>query len=299
MCGIIGYIGKENATPIIFEGLKKSEYRGYDSAGISVSEGGRLMTVKAKGKLSALERLLEALPYSQMGIGHTRWATHGEPNEINSHPHLSTDGKFAIVHNGIIENAAELRRFLCDRGFEMVSDTDSEVIAHLLEYYYHGDMLAAIKSTALKLKGAYALAILSSYTDELYAVKKDSPLIIGLGKNESVITSDIAALPSQCKEYLLPEDNEIGVITEGKAVIYSLGGEPVEKPYFINSGTSDESDKLGYLYHDRAALHARLMLAAKAALRFLDRHFLGVAQSYLFEVLVPHIWVLLGHGNFI
>lgn len=249
MCGIIGYTGKQNAAPVIFERLKRLEYRGYDSAGISVSQGGNLYTVKAKGRLEELQRLLPALPDSLIGIGHTRWATHGAPNEINSHPHLSMDGKFAIVHNGIIENADELKNFLTDRGFEIVSATDSEVIAHLIEYYYNGDIKKALAKTTLRLKGAYALGVISAYKDELYALKKDSPLVVGIGKDENFISSDAAALPDSIKEYILLDDNEIAVVSCSSVEIYNATGERIDKPRFINSKNASDSQKAGYPHY--------------------------------------------------
>ena len=185
MCGIVGYVGTQQAAPILLNGLEKLEYRGYDSAGIAIADKGHIEVAKAKGRLSVLKELLkEEKPlYGTIGIGHTRWATHGEPSQCNSHPHVSNSGKFAVVHNGIIENYAKLKNFLISKGKVFLSETDTEVIVQLLEYCYHGDLLAAVIQMMGRLEGSYALGILcTDYPDELVAIRKDSPLIVGTGK---------------------------------------------------------------------------------------------------------------------
>ena len=183
MCGIVGYIGEEQAAPMLLEGLGKLEYRGYDSAGVAVHNESGLHVVKAKGRLAVLEGILdqgEKLP-GRVGIGHTRWATHGAPSDVNSHPQVSDGGLFAVVHNGIIENYLELKNHLKRRGVAFASDTDTEVVAQLLEYYYQGDVLDAIRQAIQRVEGSYALGVICAHCPEkVFAVRKDSPLIVGL-----------------------------------------------------------------------------------------------------------------------
>ena len=184
MCGIVGFTGSADALPVLLGGLKRLEYRGYDSAGIAVFDGDDIRVVKTRGRISELESKINELSdfSSQCGIGHTRWATHGEPTDENSHPHLSGDGRIAVVHNGIIENYAELRARLIKRGYTFRSETDTEVIAHLLDYYYSGDILAALSKVTTKLRGSYALGVLcADRPGEIIAARLDSPLIVGLG----------------------------------------------------------------------------------------------------------------------
>ena len=199
MCGIVGYIGQEQAAPILLEGLSRLEYRGYDSAGVAVydSQSGTLSVRKAKGRLKVLSDQLHggADLYGTVGIGHTRWATHGAPSDVNSHPQVSHSGKIAVVHNGIIENYAELKSFLMDQGIPFTSETDTEVIAQLIEYFYEGDILAAVGRVLHRIQGAYALGILcDDFPDTLIAVRKDSPLILGYGEGCSFLASDVTAI---------------------------------------------------------------------------------------------------------
>lgn len=203
MCGIVGYVGYDPATPILLKGLEKLEYRGYDSAGVAVYDEKRgLQVEKAKGKLKILYDKLHGGQDldGTIGIGHTRWATHGAPSDINSHPQVSDHGKFAVVHNGIIENYLALKEYLMGKGVTFVSETDTEVIAQLLEYYYKGDIFAALVKVLQKLEGSYALGVICSDSpDEMYAVRKDSPLIVGLGQGENFIASDVPAILSTTK----------------------------------------------------------------------------------------------------
>ena len=203
MCGIVGYIGEEQAAPILLNGLQKLEYRGYDSAGVAVYNDSGVHVVKSKGRLSVLDGILQGgkeLP-GTVGIGHTRWATHGAPSDVNSHPQVSDGGLFAVVHNGIIENYLYLKNHLIRRGVEFVSDTDTEVVAQMLEYYYKGDVLETIQKVISKVEGSYALGIIcADCPDRIFAVRKDSPLIIGIGEGENYIASDVPAILSQSGE---------------------------------------------------------------------------------------------------
>ncbi|WP_369299027.1 glutamine--fructose-6-phosphate transaminase (isomerizing) [uncultured Neglectibacter sp.] len=232
MCGIVGYIGGEQAAPFLLNGLTKLEYRGYDSAGVAVYEGGSLHVVKSKGRLSVLDGILQggkALP-GTVGIGHTRWATHGAPSDVNSHPQESSGGKFAVVHNGIIENYLALKNHLIHRGVEFVSDTDTEVVAQLLEYYYRGDVLDAVQKVIGRVEGSYALGIIcADCPDRIFAVRKDSPLIVGAGQGENFIASDIPAILSKTRDIYRLKDKEIAVLEREKISFFNEEMEPVEK----------------------------------------------------------------------
>ena len=232
MCGIVGYIGGDQAAPILLSGLQKLEYRGYDSAGVAVYNDGGLRVVKSKGRLSVLEGILEGgvtLP-GTVGIGHTRWATHGAPSDINSHPQVSDGGKFAVVHNGIIENYLYLKNHLIRRGVEFVSETDTEVVAQMLEYYYQGDVLEAIRKVISKVEGSYALGIIcADCPEKLFAVRKDSPLIIGVGEGENYIASDVPAILSRTRDIYRLKDQEIAVLTREGVAFYDQELEPITK----------------------------------------------------------------------
>lgn len=232
MCGIVGYIGEEQAAPFLLNGLQKLEYRGYDSAGVAVYNSSGLHVVKSKGRLSVLDGILQGgreLP-GTVGIGHTRWATHGAPSDVNSHPQVSDGGKFAVVHNGIIENYLELKNHLIRRGVEFVSDTDTEVAAQMLEYYYRGDVLEAIQKLLSKVEGSYALGIIcADCPEKIFAVRKDSPLIVGVGKGENFIASDIPAILSKTRDIYRLNDGEIAVLERGGISFFNRDLEPVEK----------------------------------------------------------------------
>ena len=199
MCGIVGYVGEKQAAPILLDGLSKLEYRGYDSAGIAVYDGAEIQTEKSKGRLKVLSELThdgQTMP-GTIGIGHTRWATHGEPSDVNAHPHYNKNKNIVVVHNGIIENYLKLKQKLEKKGYEFVSETDTEVLAHLLDYYYQGNPLQAITKVMHRVEGSYALGIMfQDHPDELYAVRKDSPLIVGETENGCVIASDVPAVLS-------------------------------------------------------------------------------------------------------
>jgi glucosamine--fructose-6-phosphate aminotransferase (isomerizing) len=249
MCGIIGYIGTENAVPIILDGLKRLEYRGYDSSGIAIIDKNSFFdVVKQKGRLTALEALIGQKPMSGfMGIGHTRWATHGEPSDINSHPHLGSQNKIAIVHNGIIENYKQIKERLQQKGINFVSQTDSEVIAQLAEYYYTGDIVETVIKTAGNLEGSYALGIMClDEPDKVIAVKKDNPLIIGVADHGIFIASDVPAVLAHTNKVYYLNDKEIAVLTKISVEFLNMDREPVHKEPEIITWSIDSAEKGGY-----------------------------------------------------
>lgn len=249
MCGIIGYIGNENAVPIIVDGLKKLEYRGYDSTGIAIyGEDGKFDVLKQKGRIAALEeRLTEHTLKGHMGIGHTRWATHGEPSDINSHPHLSSSSRVAIVHNGIIENYRQLKEHLESKGVTFASQTDSEVIAQLAEYYYSGDLLDTVIKVANAIEGSYAIGIMCiDDPDTLVAIKKDSPLIIGVSKDANYIASDIPAVLKHTNKVYYLDDKEIAVLTKNSVTFFNFDEEIIKKPLETITWDVDSAEKGGY-----------------------------------------------------
>ncbi len=249
MCGIVGYIGKNQASPILLDGLSKLEYRGYDSAGIAVFHDNEVEVAKAKGRLSVLaEKTNDGKSLKgTMGIGHTRWATHGEPSDVNSHPQVSMSGRFAVVHNGIIENYISLKKKLIERGFEFISETDTEVIAHLFEYYYKGDILDAMIRVLNRVEGSYALGVLcSDYPDQFIAVRKASPLIVGLGNDENFIASDVTAILKHTRDIYYLEDNEIVVLKKDSVKVYNKDKEEVEKEKFTVDWDISAAEKSGY-----------------------------------------------------
>ena len=249
MCGIVGYVGEQQAAPILLEGLSKLEYRGYDSAGIAVYSDGALNVAKTRGRLQVLADMTGggAKIQGTMGIGHTRWATHGEPSDINSHPHVSSSGRFAVVHNGIIENYIPLKKKLMEKGFEFVSETDTEVVAHLFEYYYDGDMVDALIKVIQRVDGSYALGILSADDpDRFVAVRKASPLIIGLGEHENFIASDVTAILKHTRNIYYLEDDEIVVLSKDNVKIYNIDKEEVQKKVFTVNWDISAAEKGGY-----------------------------------------------------
>ena len=248
MCGIIGYVGKENAVPVIIEGLKKLEYRGYDSAGIAVYGKNSLDVVKQKGRLAALEeRLLEHPLAGHIGIGHTRWATHGEPSDINSHPHVGSKNKIAVVHNGIIENYKQLKERLEHWGVNFTSQTDSEVIAQLAEHYYNGDLLNTVIHVSNTLEGSYALGVLCvDEPDTLIAIKKDNPLIIGVSDHGNFIASDVPAVLKHTNKVYYLNDKEIAVLKTNSVQFFNTDKEPVQKSLETITWNLDSAEKGGY-----------------------------------------------------
>lgn len=249
MCGIVGYIGDNQAAPILLEGLEKLEYRGYDSAGVAVFSENGIRVAKAKGRLRVLSELIEGgkAVAGTLGIGHTRWATHGAPSDVNSHPQTSEGGKFAVVHNGIIENYLYLKNHLMRRGVQFVSETDTEVVAQMLEYYDRGNILETIAKVISKVEGSYALGIISTeYPDRLFCVRKDSPLIIGVGAGENFIASDIPAILSHTRDIYRLKDNEIAVLTRDAVEFFNPDAEPVEKTIEHIEWDIEAAEKGGY-----------------------------------------------------
>ena len=255
MCGIVGYIGTKNATPILLQGLKRLEYRGYDSAGISVIENGKIEVKKDKGRVSNLE----AVPgindlKGTIGIAHTRWATHGKPAKENSHPHTDMDGTFAVVHNGIIENYNELKNMLIEKGYKFVSQTDTEIIPNLINYYYKEDhkndelkVLRAVRNACMDLKGSFALEIISSNAPEnMIVVRKDSPLVIGKGHGENYLASDIPAILSYTKDFYFINDYEFAVLTKDNVKFYDTDLNEIKKTTDSIEWDSKGAEKDGY-----------------------------------------------------
>ena len=248
MCGIVGYLGTKNASEVIVDGLSKLEYRGYDSAGIAVCNDGELEIRKFKGRLAVLAEDIEKNEMKgNLGIGHTRWATHGEPSDVNSHPHFNMDKTIAVVHNGIIENYMELKEELKEDGVEFRSETDTEVIAHLVDKYYEGNLLDAVYKTVARLRGAYALGVIcKDNEDELVAVRKDSPLIAGVGEGENFIASDIPALLKYTRKVYFLENGEVVHIKGDELKIYDAERNPVEKEIYDVKWDIEAASKGGY-----------------------------------------------------
>lgn len=249
MCGIVGYIGSRQAAPIVLNGLEKLEYRGYDSAGIAVNVGGALRVVKCKGRLSVLSEQTDggkALP-GNAAIGHTRWATHGEPSDRNAHPHLSKSGRFAVVHNGIIENYQELRAEMTEKGYNFVSETDSEVIAHLVEYYDRGDAVDTLQRVMNRLEGSYAIGLIAvDVPDRIYCCRKDAPLIVGIGKGENYFASDIPAILNMTRDCYLMDDDEIAEIDANRINFYDIDHSRIQKEIFHVNWDVDAAEKGGF-----------------------------------------------------
>ena len=249
MCGIVGFTGSRSAAPVLLKGLGQLEYRGYDSAGIAVLDGGSIRVEKVSGRIAKLcEKTRDgaAVP-GVIGIGHTRWATHGAPTDVNAHPHLSNDGRFAIVHNGIIENYLALRDELIADGYVFESETDTETVVHLLEHYYDGDIKAAVMKTAARLEGSYALGILcTDAPDTLYVVREASPLILGIGVGENYFASDVTALVSHTKNVIYLEDGEIARLTPASITVCDCTGREIQKPISRVTWNVEAAEKGGY-----------------------------------------------------
>ena len=248
MCGIVGYLGSGVAAPFLINGLSKLEYRGYDSAGIAVINNKSIEVRKFKGRLENLVNdLKEVSVKGNLGIGHTRWATHGEPSDVNSHPHLNSKGTIAVVHNGIIENYLTLRTWLKGEGYTFQSETDTEVIPNLIDYYYEGDLFEAVKKAVKKLEGSYAIAVVcKNDPNKLIGVKKDSPLIVGVGKGEYFIASDIPAVLNSTRDIYLLDDREIVVIEGANIDIFKETGEKVNKDIYHVTWDEDAAEKGGF-----------------------------------------------------
>lgn len=248
MCGIVGYIGAKKAAPILLDGLTKLEYRGYDSAGIAVYDGSTIRVEKSVGRLAALKEKIENdMPKGCLGIGHTRWATHGRPSDRNAHPHTDCSGDFVVVHNGIIENYLAIKEELIEQGHAFKSETDTEVVAHLLESVYHGDFEAAVREVLQRIEGSYSLVFMSKkHDDRLICTKKDNPLVIGLGEGENFVASDIPAIIQRTRRTFIMNDGEIAIVRKDSVTVMNRQGEPVEKKVFEVKWNAEAAEKGGY-----------------------------------------------------
>lgn len=258
MCGIMGYIGFREAQPILINGLKKLEYRGYDSAGIAICDGSSITISKAKGRIDVLEeQTSKSRLQGSIGIGHTRWATHGRPSDENSHPHFDQTGKFSIVHNGIIENYLELKEELKERGIVFTSETDTEVIVHLLSENYDGNLVSTVQKVATKIRGAFALGVMSEHEpDKLIAVRVASPLIIGVGAGENFIGSDIPAVLEHTRDVYVLEDYDLAVLTKDSVSVMSLNtNEPIERDLVRIEWDKEQAEKDGYAHYMLKEIH--------------------------------------------
>lgn len=256
MCGIVGYVGDRDCADVLVDALSKLEYRGYDSAGIAVFEKGTIKVEKCKGRLANLvdKMAVDGKPQGHCGIGHTRWATHGEPSDINSHPHGNK--RVSIVHNGIIENYKQIKDFLVEEGYSFVSETDTETVAKLLDYYYVDDPVDTIIKVLSEIKGSYALGIMfRDYPDTVFAVRKESPLIVGVGENENFLASDVPAIIKYTRDYYLLEANEIAVVKKDSVQIYDMHKEPVHKEINTADWDVDAAEKGGYEHFMLKEIH--------------------------------------------
>ena len=256
MCGIVGYVGDRDCADVLVDALSKLEYRGYDSAGIAVVEKGVIKVEKCKGRLANLvdKMAVDGKPQGHFGIGHTRWATHGEPSDINSHPHGNK--RVSIVHNGIIENYKQIKDFLIEEGYSFVSETDTETVAKLLDYYYVDDPVDTIIKVLSEIKGSYALGIMfRDYPDTVFAVRKECPLIVGVGENENFLASDVPAIIKYTRDYYLLEANEIAVVKKDSVQIYDMHKEPVHKEINTADWDVDAAEKGGYEHFMLKEIH--------------------------------------------
>ena len=290
MCGIVGYIGSQNAQDFVIDGLEKLEYRGYDSAGIAVNTGkSEFNIVKKVGRLKNLENALKENPLEgNIGIGHTRWATHGKPSDINSHPHFNKDKTLVVVHNGIIENYLELKKDLIAKGYEFVSETDTEVVVHLLDSLYEGDLLEAVKKLLKIIKGAYALGMMSiSEPDRIIAARKESPLIVGLGKGENFIASDIPAILKYTRDVYLIENNEIVEIKKDSVKIMDVDGNEIKRDVTHVEWDLEAASKGGYEYFMEKEIHEQPEVLVKTLNSRVDENYninfddAGLTREYL------------------
>lgn len=272
MCGIVGYVGKNNAKTVVLEGLEKLEYRGYDSAGIAVVKDGALKVEKRCGKLQNLIEHLQTIDMnSDVGIGHTRWATHGEPSDINSHPHFSMDKKIAVVHNGIIENYLPLKNELIEKGYRFISETDTEVVVHLIDSMYNGDMLKTVAEVVKVLKGSYALAILDvNNPEEIICTRKDSPLVIGIGEGENIIASDIPALLKYTNKVVYLNDFEIATVRKNKVEVFDKELNAIQFEVKVVDWSYDQATKNGFPNYMLKEIHEQSSIVQKMLSSYLN-----------------------------
>ena len=258
MCGIVGYIGFNQASDFLLDGMAKLEYRGYDSAGIAVIGPGNVIKIQKKvGRLANLEAIVKADPNEgTVGIGHTRWATHGRPSDMNAHPHSSEDGKFAVVHNGIIENYMPLKEELIEKGYHFKSETDTEVVAHLLEDMYDGDFVSTVRRMLDRVDGAYALEIIcADEPDKIICTKKENPLVIGLGKGENFVASDIPAIINYTRDTYILNDGELAIVTRDNVSVFDRAGHAIDKEVFHVSWNAEAAEKGGYEHFMLKEIH--------------------------------------------
>ena len=258
MCGIVGYIGFNQASDFLLDGMAKLEYRGYDSAGIAVIGAENAIKIQKKvGRLANLEAIVKADPNEgTVGIGHTRWATHGRPSDMNAHPHASEDGKFAVVHNGIIENYMPLKEELIEKGYHFKSETDTEVVAHLLEDMYDGDFVSTVRRMLARVDGAYALEIIcADEPDKIICTKKENPLVIGLGKGENFVASDIPAIINYTRDTYILSDGELAIVTRDNVSVFDREGNAVDKEVFHVSWNAEAAEKGGYEHFMLKEIH--------------------------------------------
>ncbi|MBT7619433.1 MAG: isomerizing glutamine--fructose-6-phosphate transaminase, partial [Calditrichaeota bacterium] len=257
MCGIIGYVGLKSVTPILMAGLKRMEYRGYDSSGVAIPQDGKIVVIKESGKIDNLSKQVDKVDvFGTIGLGHTRWATHGEPSQLNAHPHSDTPGKFVIVHNGIIENYYSLKTELQKKGHNFTTQTDSEVLAHLISELYEGDFEQAVRLALTQVRGTYGLAVLcQDEPDKLIAARMGSPLVVGVGDNENFIASDLAAIVEHTRNAIFLDDGDIVVITKDNIDHSRLDQKEVTTKIERISFNIEQIEKGGYPYFMLKEIH--------------------------------------------
>ena len=272
MCGIVGYVGKSNCVECILDGLSRLEYRGYDSAGIAIFNENNISIMKKCGKLNNLREYVKKInpPGGICGIGHTRWATHGRPSDANSHPH--SQGKVAIVHNGIIENYLQIKQFLTDKNYIFKTETDSEIVAALLDFLYEKDPIQAIKAACQQLEGSYSLGILfADRPNKIYAVRKNSPLIVGIGKSENFIASDVPAIIKHTNKYMLLEHGEIAILEKDGVEVVDFENREIKKEILTVDWDVESAEKNGFSHFMLKEIYEQ----PKAAKRCIQLHFDG------------------------
>ncbi len=291
MCGIVGYAGARDVVPVLLGGLSRLEYRGYDSAGVAVVTDGRLNVYKTKGRLAGLRELMEGCCAADtVGIGHTRWATHGEPSFENSHPHTNCAGDIAVVHNGIIENYMKLKEWLKAEGVVFTSETDTEVVAHLINHYYEGDLLAAVTEAVGKLEGSYALGVVSEqHPDTIIAARKDSPLVVGVGDGENLIASDIPALLEYTRDVIFLNDLEIAVLTRDSIALYDEYGQSIQRDIFHVDWDVSQAEKGGYEHFMIKEIHEEPRVMADTFFPRYKNGIIDLSEIGINEALVKSI----------